>query len=253
MLDISVIMPYFHRPEQLKNTLDSYWHFYHKEAEDIEIILIDDGSPTEEARKILLRSGFPHASYVRLDREKRGNPTVPFNMGVEMAKSPLLLLTNPENMHLGNVIDDAVENAKPNTYRCYACRTVRQAKFSDVMRDPMTFTLFAETPRGFYQHSRHSNRMIYFCALLTKETFLKVGGIDEQYSDGYAWEDSDFVLRMREANINFEAVDSPEVAHQEHARFPDSDGWARNHKIFKERWGRESGLVFAPDSKEVLR
>ncbi len=252
-MKISVIMPYYHRPDQLKNTLESYWHWYHKSAEDIEIILIDDGSPTEAARKILLESGFPHARYVRLNRERPGNPTVPFNIGVEMAKSPLLLLTNPENMHLGNVIDDAVENTKPDTYRCYACRTIRQARFSDVMRDPITFTLFGEIPGGFYQHSRHSNRMIYFCASLLKETYLKVGGIDEQYSDGYAWEDSDFVLRMHAANINFEAVDSPEVAHQSHPRFPNPEGWARNHKIFKERWNRIGGLVFAPNSKEVLR
>lgn len=245
-------MPYFHRPEQLKNTLDSYWHWYHKIAEEFEILLIDDGSPTEEARKLLLRSGLPHARYVRLDREKRGNPTVPFNMGVEMAKAPIVLLTNPENMHLGPVLIDAIENTKPNTYRCYACRTIRQASFTDVMRSPATFTLFGEIPGGFYQHSRHSNRMIYFCASIEKATYQGVGGIDETYSDGYAWEDSDFVLRMQAANINFEAIDSPEVAHQSHARFPDAGGWARNHKIFKERWGREGGITFAPNCKELL-
>lgn len=250
---VSVLMPYYVRPTQLQNTLDSYRYWYGDIADDIEIILIDDGSPLHDpALSLLEDSGFV-GKYQRIGRDQRGNPAHPFNLAAGMASGEILLLTNPENMHLGPIIKDVIEQMVwPSTYRCYACRSIKCAPFADVLANPDAYTRRDEVPHGYYQHSSHANRLIYFCAAIQREAYFRVEGIDEVYTGGYGWEDLDAIARWRRMGVRCEAIDSLEVGHQQHERFPDMQGYERNKRLFYDRFGRGE-FIYTSDCGSVLR
>lgn len=236
----SIIMAYNDRPQQLENTLNSISHWYSDILNDIELVIIDDSSK-EFLRAEGVLADYPgpvkHKYVDRTDQQYR-NPGPLYNQAVEMASSDFLFLTNPENMHCGPVIKAGLLEYQEGNYYVFGCRTLRMVPTSwrRVIEQPDAFTNWKEA-RGWYQHSSIYNRLLHFASFCDKATYYRVGGFDEEYDNGVGFEDNDFVEKLIEFAVPITVIDEPFVAHQPHSRPEISHGYARNAKMFKEKWG----------------
>lgn len=239
-MQISVIMAYFQRPEHLHTTLDSYAHFY-ADGPEFEVVIVDDSSadPQELPRVV---EGYPFPIRTEyLDRRHLSlrNPGPVMNRAVELARAPLLALTNPENMHCGPVLRDALTRAAERTYVVYGCRTLklRPAGFREALADLDALTDW-ETAGGWYQHGTIFNRLLHFMSVIRAEDYRAIGGFDSRYDDGVGYDDNDFAEQVVAAGFDVVTVDDPFVAHQAHGRGHwNEEALARNKAIFRRKWG----------------
>ncbi len=88
MLAISVIVPTFNRPVELRHCLDGFAR-QSARREQFEIVIVDDGS-TEHIEEMV--SGFADCLDVALIRAAHGGPSVARNIAIARARAPLLLL-----------------------------------------------------------------------------------------------------------------------------------------------------------------
>jgi hypothetical protein len=238
----SIICAYFERPQQFENTLQSIEYHYADMLDQVQLVVIDDSSRNVLSAERVLREYKVQYKVKAVDRRSRQfrNPGVLYNMAAEIADSELLLLTNPENIHCGNLITPALKVHKKNQYTVFGCRTLRTvpSSFNTFNRDIDAWTNWGEVD-GWYQHSHIYNRLLHFASFITKDDYTKIGGFDPVYDNGLGYEDNDFIEVVIREGMNIWVVDDPFVAHQPHSRAMNKMGFETNHKIFIDRWGYE--------------
>lgn len=180
-------MPYFNRPGEWALSKASYIRTY--PGLDIEFSICDDGStpPLHE----------PDARVITLPRKDHAlNPCVPINLAVRNCTNDMIVLTNPETEHRERVLDQMLDAwTGPNDYVIAGCRdTVRGEWFAGAGRS-MEGALAAP---GIQYH---------FCVLFHRDLFERLGGFDEDYRDGHAYDDNDWTWRLyAEGDVNVKYV-----------------------------------------------
>ena len=252
---ISVVMSYYERPKQLWITLETYRHWYTAWAGSYEVVIVDDDSPTptEELREALRRD-FPDIR-IRLERFVREpggvakNPGRLYNYAVsELASYNKVFLTNPENAHLGPVLQVADDRLVPSGYLVFCTYTLGPVTSSrDLLSNPMQYVDRTQLDHGYYQHSRWMNRLLHFGSAIHRDDYLAMGGFHPAYDAGDAWEDNDFA-ELCVQTLNVEAIDAPALGHQHHPRHtPQRSAYLRNWQAFVNRWGRDPGVFVRTD------
>lgn len=210
----SLILPYHDRAILFGRTLDSlgklYWH-----RRDYEIILVVD-SKTGNNRKLYdeLMDVLRDRSYcdivytpgVDLKTNQAGRA---HNLGVSKANGDYVVLTNPEVLHETDVLKGLDEEfgKDPSVYVVCACKSLDKDGSSE----------------KWYQHSVHRNENFHFCNAIHKDMFKRIGGISEEFSEGYGYEDNDFRDRLLYGGVKFVVRDDLITAHQWHERIRHRD------------------------------
>lgn len=214
----SIIMPYHNREGQLFNTFLSFVHHY-KNRKDLEIIVVEDikNKNNQEWHDALLDivDKFQDDLNIKLigsNEDNCYNPSKLFNLGVRKSTGEYVVLTNPECFHYSNILAgfDEVERLRESYVVC-ACLNVHQYKlFND------SFESFQYEPHSWYQHSKHRNALFHFCSCISKENYLRMGGFDERFSQGYCYDDDDLRETVKRNNIPFIIADDLITFHQAH-------------------------------------
>lgn len=231
---ISVLFAYRDRLPQFRHTLQSYQHWYGPTLEGVQLIMVDDTPTDSEALPRLLRElgleGGPHRVVI-VQRDGAHNPGVLYNQAGTLADAPLVALTNPENLHLGPVLQHAQEHWQSGHYLVYGCRALKAIpdRWEDVLHDPDRFHA------SWYQHTQHSARHLHFMTVLATDDFRRIG-FDPAYDDGHAFEDNDFVRRIQEAQLHLDCYDEPAVGHQPHTHHWNAEYTERNRTVYAARW-----------------
>lgn len=238
---------YCNRPRQWSNTLDSLLFWYGQESTNwLRLSIQDDSSDDPKVcRDITARYPWKHTiEYVdRTDRQIR-NPGILFNRAVELAEDGLICLTNPECLHMGDVLAVGRREVQAGSYTIFGCRPGRQiaVTFPAYLEQPLAFVdglVFG----GWYQHSSHRNCLLHFCSMLWKADYQKLGGFDPVYDDGSGYEDNDFAEKVLASGMKMVCCDRPYVLHQWHARPERTEALVAAEKvnadIFKAKWGFE--------------
>lgn len=217
MKNISVLINYYNRRDQLMMSLRSMAETKH-DKNLLEFIIIDDAS-SEEHRIEDLIDVFPDLKIKlkRIEPEEKDWGTrcqvVPLNMIVDMASNEFMLFTGAEMFHVGDVISDFNERVSENNYICYATYEISKGQTF------VPFEKLKSTSGGIcLQSSNSNNRMLFFCAGMSKSAFSKVGKFDESFKWGDGRADVEWVDRMSKTDIEMIPVDSPYTIHQWHPR-----------------------------------
>jgi len=230
----SFVMAYYDRLEQLQNTLASI-NYYYKDKYDYEVVLVDDASSEEQLPELVkLVAEQSNCQYVRISKEEKGerlNPCIPFNIGFQYAKGDIIVIQNPENIHVGDVlkkIDETLTKGKYVSFGCYSV-TKEQTEIiknvnwkKDVTKqllniiNPINNDSFANVfHNGWYNHSKHRPSEYHFLSAIYKNDLYEVGGFDESYAKGTSFDDDDFIYRIKQ-KFETKIIDMPFCLHQYH-------------------------------------
>lgn len=236
----SILFPYCRR-ESLKSSLISFVHHY-SNRNDYEVILVEDLANSEEPenhnRLLNIIEEFKDKISIKysLDDFRSYNSAKKYNIGYKNSTGQFLILSNPETFHEVNILNGLDEqfSKDPNCYVMCSCLAVNFPK-----QAIDTFEEYRScTPTIWYQHSQHNNRMLHFCSALSRENYQKIGGFDEKYCKGIAYEDDSFRHRVLFNNIPIVLRDDLVTLHIEHSRQYLEDN--RNlYRLNEELWRRQ--------------
>lgn len=116
MPNISIIIPTYNRAIFLKKTLES---IFAQTYRDYEIIVIDDGSPNDEAKEVC--ELFEKVTYLKI--ENSGGPAKPRNIGIQKAKGNYIAFVDDDDIWLPNKlqVQVAVMDANPDFGLVHGC------------------------------------------------------------------------------------------------------------------------------------
>jgi len=232
---MSVIMPYFNRPEVLTNTLWAYDNL----GFEGEFIIVDDKSSKPPALQDL-----PELNIKCITINRPGsNPCVPFNVGVRAAEGDTIILSNPEclpispNLKLPDGTPDyAIARAysvSHETQMLINALNPRSPNYINAILQNMTFhdrAASAEGEDAWYAHPDYNPRPFHWWAVMPKALYVEMGGFDEDFRMGVAWEDNDWIRRLAVHQVPVCWLDAT-VLHQYHYNRPGQQG-KQNEGIF---------------------
>ena len=116
---VSIVMAYHNRIEQVKVTLES---ISKSKYSNIEVIIVDDGSDDFHLAKRIVHLYDFRIKVLTIDKSQKKwvNPCIAYNMGIKMASGDIIIIQNPEIVHIGDVISHIIDNIKDKTYLVYS-------------------------------------------------------------------------------------------------------------------------------------
>ena len=244
-MKISIVTSYYNRKQQFINTLKTISKS--KQIENVEVIAVDDCSSLEHNIEDLQKD-FSFLKVITLKPEDRWyiNPCVPFNKAIKAASGDIIIIQNPECLHLGDIISDVVEKINNNIYLAYGAYSIDKEKtnyitdlpyenefiFQMIKSQIMPISQRAYVTEGesaWYNHSIYRPAGYHFLSAITKENMDKLNGFDERYSNGIAFDDDEFLFRVKLMGLNVKIIDEPFVIHQWH--YSENNFYAKSQNV----------------------
>lgn len=223
---ISIVTGYYNRKELFQRTLHSISNSKYK---DIEVIAVDDGSD-DEHRLEDLSSSYPFLKIIRLEKINKWyiNPCVTFNFGLRLAKGDIIVMQNPECLHIHDVLRYVNENVNDTNYismSTYGLDPNTTSKLPEHIKNDTLEELLREQPQrpytggdasGWYNHSQFRPVHFHFCAAISRKNMSKLNGFDERFAMGIGYDDDEIIHRIRVLGLNLVIEDEICVFHQHH-------------------------------------
>lgn len=242
MKEISIVMAYYNRTEQLELTLRTIRRQY---TDDIEIIIVDDASEPDRAARLVTEHFDMDINLIEVQKSDRTwiNPCIPYNIGFGHSTGRLVVIQNPECLHVGNVINWARQYTTPNRYMTFSCYNSVLDEFNvfrSILRQPCSDEEIQERIMRVIKINQHGRvrpitddeywfnhptihpTQYHFCSVITRDNLFDLGGFDERYANGYCWDDNELLWRVKQKGLEVIIV-GPEhgfVVHQWHDKGP---------------------------------
>ena len=242
---ISIVMAYYNRQEQLNFTLKTI--ALSEYAKDIEVVIVDDGSNSKQKAKDAITNRGLDIKLLEVEPEDKWwrNPCIPNNIAIKASSGQIIVMQNPENFHVGDIIKHVVVNVKDNQYLVYACyqsykqtsevirknflsKTYKNCnEFSnDVLKylefNDLSYCSKRNTYGKWYNNisCKHpgTNRPYNFLSAITRKDMDELGGFDERFALGHFKDDKEFLYRLKLKDMVIQNVE-PKIAfcvHQYH-------------------------------------
>ena len=253
---ISIVTAYYNRKSLFYETLKSIARSNHK---NIELIVVDDGSSIEHRLEEYL-TVFPFMKIIRLEKENKwyANPCIPFNIGIRAAVGDIIMLQNPECLHVHDILTYVSENIDDRKYITMSAyyldeKTTKELpKYSDnnyiadyLKTLPQQGT-GGDLKMGWFNHSIHRPVYYHFCSAITKKNMNLLGGFDERYANGISYDDNEFIERIGRLGLNKVIADNVSVIHLWHPTFYYADAnfmilHEKNRLLFENVTKKETG------------
>ena len=257
MPKVSIVSTYYNRKLELWRTLKTIEKSTFK---DFEYVIVDDGSSPEH-RIEDFSDTFNFLKLKRIESQDKYyyNPCVPYNMAIAIAQGDIVILQSPECMYIGDPIQYAVDNVVYGQYFVYSCYSLGQhnsMKLSSIdMELPMNILEeeLIKTIGGFttescdkigrydswFTHPIYRAIPYNFLSAMTMKDMRELGGFDERFAEGHAFDDTDFLTRIEKKKMKVNIVENPYCIHQFHPsvlnNIPDFWGKERRNRMLYEQ------------------
>lgn len=250
MPSITFVMTYYERPEQLRNTLTALRPNFQS---DDQLVIVDDGScPEKGARTALSGMDLPvELAEIRPERKWWINPSVPYNIGFQMAKREAVVIMNSECIPVKGAIKHLRSHVRKNNYVVMPCYSTTESEFRSLCQirssgsNDFTRAVLPFKQNQWYHHPKHSPVWYHFMSCLTLENLRALGGFNEEFARGFCFEDNEFLWRIRKSlKVEGEDESSGLAIHQWHPKNKQLHGgceeWKRNLNLWNQiREGRK--------------
>lgn len=229
---ISIVMAYFNRRNLLLETLKS---IERSSVDDYEIIIVDDAGSERiddlQCEKIKV---------IRIEPKDKWyhNSCIPFNIGFKHARGDVVMIQNPECLHVHDVLRYVTDHITDKNYISISCYSINEQATKYISVEDHVEMLrrmpqqSADNYTGWYNHPVYRPVHYHFCSAITKRNLGILGGFDERYAFGTGYEDDDLIDRIRRWGLEMIIADQVSVIHQWHPKVYDMN--IREHKdMFK--------------------
>lgn len=214
---ISIAMTYYDRLSLLKETL----HSISLHTWPDEIIIVDDGSLREPLDEVIIKDISCDMNVImhRIQPELKTwiNSCIPFNKAFSLCTGDVIIIQNAECWHRDDIVDYCKNTIlmNDNNYLVFGCYSL--PKNANLSRDRILNdrSVTFDGDDAWYQHSIYRPVCYHFTTAISRNTLMKLRGFDENYADGTAYEDNEFLYRVKRIT-NVIQVDSHIVFHQNH-------------------------------------
>lgn len=228
-MKISIITAYYNRKALFIKTLKSIDRQIKDNDFDIELIAVDDASNEEERLEDLVKQ-FSFLKIIRLEKKNKWykNSCIPFNTGFLAATGDAVILQNPECLHFGEILKYTIENLSKNKYLSFGCYSLDEEPTDNIdeyIQHPEKLKKLIQEnnventrdgSNSWYNHSVFRPFAYHFCCAIMKEDLYDLGGFDPAYAEGVAYDDNEFLHRIKLKKMQIEIIDSELVLHQNH-------------------------------------
>ena len=222
---VSIVMAYYERAALLKTTLASFKTLGY--SNDVEVIIVDDGSIREPLAIDASEYEFRIKCIIIPSSKKRHiNSCVPYDVGFEQANGDVVIIQNPECIHLDNIVNHALHNSNDTNYLSYSCYSLNEESTKRISENgwERERIRFHAEPRaagsdgqdGWYNHSKYKPNAYHFCSAISGINLKLLGGFDARYAKGIGFDDDEFLYRVRAFPLTVKIVDDLSVLHQYH-------------------------------------
>jgi len=200
---ISIVMTTHNRVKQTLFTLNVINDLQKLKKFNIQIILVDD-SDNNIVDKLYNYNKNIQINYIYIDQTIKTwiNPCINYNIGFKHITGEKIIIQNSEVCYVGDIIDFVDKTViddryyvfdvcaslsietNQNIYKCYNCKNFDISIFDK--------PFFSE----WYQHNKYKNYMMHFLVSITRESFLKIKGFDENYKHAIDYDDNDFLIKI---------------------------------------------------------
>jgi len=146
-----------------------------------------------------------------------------FNMGFKFAISggaDIILMQHAECYHVGDVISKAttVTNRNYISFGCYSIDEETTFSEHDIFKVIRNNDNRArkDGENAWYNHPMKRPVGYHFCSAITVDNLKRLNGFDERFKDGIAYDDDDFISRVKLLPLRVDITDTPFVVHQWH-------------------------------------
>lgn len=254
-MKISIATSYYNRKPQFINTLKTIQQS--KQIDNVELIVVDDCS-SEEHRLEDIVVDFPFVKVIRLESANRWytNPCVPFNVAIKEATGDIIVLQNPECLHVGDILSDIVNRINDNVYLTYGVYSLDKERTNNLYDLPYNhehifhmiksqiqpmnnINYVSEGQACWYNHSVYRPAAYHFVGAMTKTNMDKLNGFDERFSNGIGFDDDEFLFRIKMLGLDVQIHDEPFAIHQWH--YSENNFFAKSENI-NEALGKNQNL-----------
>ena len=219
---ISIVMAYFNRKDQLEMTLES---IKKSKYPNKEIIIVDDNSRQDQRVELFIdnyRNDLDIKVITIEEKEKTWvNPCIPYNIGIKEASGEIIVLQNPEVMHVGDCltfVNDNLEEKDWISFNCYGShnfqfnkqieKKTESEKFTDIYN--LTFNIGGNSVKrenvgGWLNHyEKHFVGYHYLAAIYKSDIYDYLdGGFNEKFKHGIGADDDELIKRLIFNKFNF--------------------------------------------------
>jgi GT2 family glycosyltransferase len=241
-MKFSIVTSYYNRKQQFINTLETIKRS--SEIDNTELIVVDDASEDDQ-RIEYLSNIYPFLKVVRIEKQDKwwSNPSIPFNKAINQTSGDVIILQNPECLHLGDVIKNVKEKINNTNYLTYSIYSINKDttnKLSNLNKgenlfDDINNVIGVKNNFGFigvghecwYNHPIYRPCNYHFISAITKKNMDILGGFDERYGDGCSYDDDEFLHRVKLLGLDLKIIDEVIGVHQWHSTYEN-----RDHEFF---------------------
>ena len=217
MIKLSVIIPVYNRPEELKELLDSLTIQHYKDK--TEVIIVEDGSSLTSEESV---AQFRKQLSIKYVKQDNAGPSAARNKGAQMAEGEYLFFFDSDCALPSDFFDKIHSCLESHKFDCFGTKDTAHRFFSPIQKAiSYSMTSFLTTGGIRGGKSRGGKKMDEFYPRsysmgVRKEVFDKVGGFDHAMRYG---EDIDFSLRVKEAGFRIGLVPDTFVYHKRRSTF----------------------------------
>jgi len=220
---ISIVMGYINRKTQLIKSLETFEKSNHT---NYEVIIVNDGNENlQDLEKDNIK--------IFKNPKKEYNPCATYNYGFLQATGDIIIIQNPECMHIGDILTKINNNLKDNDcmiFNCYFLENYEQNKLLYETKNVYEFTKNNKNKQWFTQydnwavHHKLNPNILHFCLAIYTKKLNKIDYFDKKYNNGFCFEDNEFSRKLKLLHIDTYFYsekfndDTTFVIHQHHER-----------------------------------
>lgn len=198
---ISIVMGYIDRKIQLIKTLQTFEKSKHK---NYEVIIVNDGNEN-------LHDLENDNVKIFTNPKKEYNPCSTYNYGFLQATGDIIIIQNPECLHIGDIlneINNKLENNDCMIFNCYFLENYQQNTLLYKTNDIYEFTKNNKNKQWFPQyqnwavHHKFNPNILHFCLAIHKQKLKQINYFDDKYKNGYCFEDDELSRKLKLLHIN---------------------------------------------------
>lgn len=192
---------------------------------NFEVIVVDDAS-REEERVEYLQQHFPFLKVFRIEEDEKWyiNPCIVYNKAIAKATGDIIIIQNPECLHIGDVVSFIAKNVTDSDWLSVSTYAFN-FNYTYIIQNEGRIPDFRKLPQcsfngkmglGWYNHPEYRPVHYHFCVGITRKSMEALGGFDERYAMGYAYDDDELVTRAKRLGLTMKIITDVTVIHQYH-------------------------------------